>query len=45
MKNQLSKGMRTPSKHYGFTEEELDFILNYDIKYRLGRDGGEAEED
>ena len=20
------------------TEEELDFILNYDIKYRLGRD-------
>lgn len=24
------------SMHYGFTEEELDFILNYDIKYRLG---------
>jgi hypothetical protein len=24
--------------HYGFTPEELDFILNYDIKYRLGRD-------
>ena len=24
--------------HYGFTAEELDFILNYDIKYRLGRD-------
>jgi len=23
--------------HYGFTAEELDFILNYDIKYRLGR--------
>lgn len=22
--------------HYGFTEEELDFILNYDIKYRMG---------
>ena len=22
--------------HYGFTEEELDFIINYDIKYRLG---------
>jgi hypothetical protein len=21
-----------------FTEEELDFITNYDIKYRLGRD-------
>lgn len=24
--------------HYGFTEEELDFIINYDIKYRMGRD-------
>ena len=23
-------------KHYGFTEEELDFIINYDIKYRMG---------
>jgi hypothetical protein len=28
------------AKHYGFTEEELDFILNYDIKYRMG---GELE--
>jgi hypothetical protein len=25
------------AKHYGFTEEELDFIINYDIKYRMGR--------
>ena len=30
--------------HYGFTAEELDFILNYDIKYRLGRDTEEDEE-
>jgi hypothetical protein len=22
--------------HYGFSDEELDFIVNYDIKYRLG---------
>ena len=22
--------------HYGFTAEELDFIINYDIKYRMG---------
>lgn len=22
--------------HYGFTEEELDCIINYDIKYRMG---------
>jgi len=27
--------------HYGFTEEELDFIVNYDIKYRLGLDAGD----
>jgi hypothetical protein len=26
------------ASHYRFTDEELDFILNYDIKYRLGRD-------
>ena len=25
--------------HYNFTKEELDFIINYDIKYRMGRDG------
>jgi hypothetical protein len=31
------------AKHYGFTAEELDFIVNYDIKYRLGRDS-ESEE-
>lgn len=30
--------------HYGFTAEELDFILNYDIKYRLGRSPGEEED-
>ena len=24
------------ASHYGFTEEELDFIINYDIKYRMG---------
>jgi REP element-mobilizing transposase RayT len=30
--------------HYGFTAEELDFIVNYDIKYRMGRDAGGEEE-
>jgi hypothetical protein len=30
---------RVLARHYGFTAEELDYILNYDIKYRL-----EAEE-
>ena len=24
------------AKHYGLTDEELDFIINYDIKYRMG---------
>lgn len=27
---------RVLARHYGFTEEELDFIINYDIKYRMG---------
>jgi hypothetical protein len=26
------------AQHYGFTDEELDFIVNYDVKYRLGAD-------
>ena len=26
-------------QHYGFTDEEIDFIINYDIKYRIGRNG------
>ena len=30
---------RVLAEHYGFTEEELDFIINYDIKYRMGRGG------
>jgi hypothetical protein len=33
------------ARHYGFTDQELDFIINYDIKYRLGRDAGEEEEE
>jgi hypothetical protein len=31
------------ARHYGFTDEELDFIINYDIKYRMGRDTVEDE--
>ena len=30
---------RVLAEHYGFTDEELDFIINYDIKYRMGREG------
>ena len=29
---------RVLASHYGFTGEELDFIINYDIKYRMGRE-------
>ena len=35
---------RVLARHYGFTKEELDFIINYDIKYRMGL-GGEEPED
>ncbi len=33
---------RVLAAHYGFTEEELNFIINYDIKYRMGK-GAEEE--
>lgn len=40
-RKQLSKPIideidKVLARHYGFTEEELDFIINYDIKYRMG---------
>ena len=34
---------RVFAQHYSFTDEELDFIINYDIKYRMGRDSGGDE--
>jgi hypothetical protein len=34
---------RVLAKHYDFTDEELDFIINYDIKYRMGRNSEEEE--
>jgi hypothetical protein len=34
---------RVLAQHYGFSDEELDFIINYDIKYRMGRDNGGDE--
>jgi len=35
---------RILAEHYGFTEEEVDFIINYDIKYRMGKDNEEEDE-
>lgn len=32
------------AQHYGFTHEELDFIINYDIKYRMGKELNSEEE-
>ena len=26
------------AEHYNFNHEELDFIINYDIKYRMGKE-------
>ena len=35
-KSIIDKIDRALAQHYGFTDEELDFIINYDIKYRMG---------
>jgi len=26
------------AEHHGFTDEELNFIMHYDIKYRMGKE-------
>ena len=33
------------ARHYGFTDEQLDYIINYDIKYRMGLNGQEDDAD
>jgi hypothetical protein len=33
----------TLAEHYGFTSEELDFIINYDLKYRMGQDAADSD--
>jgi hypothetical protein len=32
------------ANHYGFTDEEIDFLLNYDIKYRMSNIDLEADD-
>lgn len=34
---------RALAKHHLFTQDELDFIISYDIKYRMGNDEREDE--
>ncbi len=31
------------AEYYEFTEEEFDFIISYDIKYRMGKESGKIE--
>jgi hypothetical protein len=33
------------AEHYGFTREELAFIINYDLKYRMRKYAGEQNDD
>ena len=34
---------RVLARHDGFTDKEMDFIIIYDIKYRIGADDGEED--
>ena len=34
---------RALARHYGLSDEELDFIINYDVKYRMGASAGEED--
>ena len=36
---------RILAQHYGFTDEEVDYIINYDIKYRMGQEMQEQIEE
>jgi hypothetical protein len=36
---QGAKKGQPPFSGRGLAREELDFIINYDIKYRMGREG------
>jgi hypothetical protein len=33
------------ARHFALTDEELDYVVNYDIKYRLGADDGDEADD
>jgi hypothetical protein len=35
---------RALARHYGLSDEELDFIINYDVKYRMGAELEEGDE-
>ena len=33
------------SQHYGFTDEEFDFIVNYDFKFRVVQENSETNDE
>jgi hypothetical protein len=32
------------ARHFGLTEEELDFVINFEIKFRMGADTASTED-
>ena len=36
---------RILADHYHFSDDELDFVVNYDIKYRLGKEADDDEDE
>ena len=43
-KNIIDKIDNVLAQHFGFTDDELEFIINYDIKNRLGKERESEEE-
>ena len=39
----MGTGLSKTAKHCGFTDGEPDFIINYDIKDRMGADDSEQD--
>jgi hypothetical protein len=33
------------ARHYGLTDEELDFVVNFDVKYRMGGGGDDGDDE
>ena len=42
-KDTIDKIDKILARHFNFSDDELDFIINYDIKYRMGAEEGDGE--
>ena len=42
-KSIIDENDRVLARHYGFTDKELEFIINYDIKCRMGKPSADKE--